>query len=257
MWATTRNHDRASQFADIGLKPIVLDTTDESTTRQLLELTFDTVVIAVGMDRTQYKSVHDVYVGGLQNVLNNLSSETGQVIYISSTGVYGDFGGAWVNENSATAPIREGGKACLAAEQVLLTSQFADQSTILRMAGLYGNDRVPTKSTVESKQWDKLSPHGYLNLIHIDDAVNATCVAADQSLLGELFLVADSNPSLRRDYYQYLADLFGLGPIPWTDGEVDPNSRGSASKRISNRKLLEQTGLELIHTDFRSGIGSV
>lgn len=220
-------------------------------------MAFDTVVVAVGMDRSRYTSVHDVYVGGLKNVLQNLGNEVGQIIYISSTGVYGDFGGEWVSESSPTNPVRDGGKACLAAEQLLQESHFGDRATILRMAGLYGNDRVPTKGTIESKQWDKLSPEGYLNLIHIDDAVNATAVAAEQKLFGELFLVADSNPTLRRDYYQHLADLFELGPIPWQDGPADPNSRGAASKRISNRKLLETTGLELMHPDFRSGLASV
>ena len=194
---------------------------------------------------------------GLRNVLENLSGDTGHIIYISSTGVFGDFGGAWVDESSPTDPLREGGKACLAAEQLLQKSRFGNRATILRMAGLYGNERVPTKETVASKQWSKLSPEGYLNLIHLDDAVSATCVAADQCLNGEhgeLFLIADSNPTPRGEYYQHIADQFDLGPIPWGDNTPNPNSRGAASKRISNKKFLQRTGMVLKHPDFRSGL---
>lgn len=255
VFATTRSDHRASIFSDAGLQPIVLDTTKPATLEQLQTLKFDTVVVAVGMDRKRYDSVHDVYVGGLRNVLDNLNESIGQLIYVSSTGVYGDFAGAWIDENSPTEPQRDGGKACLEAEQLLQSSDFADRTTILRMAGLYGNERVPTKSAVESKQWNKLSATGYLNLIHVDDAVSAICLVADQNITGETFLVADSNPTLRREYYQHLADMFELGPIPWTDIEPDPNSRGSSSKRISNQKLLERTGLVLQHPDFRSGLG--
>lgn len=254
VFATTRNKQRSLEFSDIGLHPLILDTTDPVSLEQLQQQSFDTVVVAVGMDRSRYDSVHHVYVGGLENVLKNLSEDIGQLIYVSSTGVYGDFGGEWVDESSPTDPQRDGGKACLEAEQLLQSSRFSDRATVLRMSGLYGNERVPTKSAVESKQWNKLSATGYLNLIHVDDAVSAVCIAADQNLVDETFLVSDSNPTLRREYYQFLADKFELGPIPWADVAPDPNSRGSSSKRISNRKFLEQTGLELKHPDFRSGL---
>lgn len=251
---TTRSPDRSAEFSEVGMHPLVLDITDASTVEQLQSQEFDTVVVAVGMDRKRYNSVHDVYVGGLKNVLQNLSNDIGQLIYVSSTGVYGDFAGEWVDEFSPTEPQREGGKACLAAEQLLIDSRFADRATILRMAGLYGNERVPTKSAVESKQWEKLSATGYLNLVHVDDAVGAVCVVSEPAFHGETFLVSDSNPTLRREYYQHLANMFELGPIPWTDATPDPNSRGSSSKRICNKKLLERTGLEFKHPDFRSGL---
>ena len=254
VYATTRSPDTAAKFSESGLHPLVLDTTDEPSVKQLKAMEFDTVVVAVGMDRKRYDSVHQVYVGGLENVLINLSDDTGQLIYISSTGVYGDFGGAWVDESSPTDPQREGGKACLAAEQLLQESRFADRVTILRMAGLYGNERVPTRTTIESKQWSKLSTTGYLNLIHVDDAVGAICAVTETAFHGETFLVADSTPTLRREYYQHLADMFEFGEFPWAEATPDPNSRSSNSKRISNRKLLTRTGLELKHPDFRSGI---
>ncbi len=255
VYATTRNPQRQVDFEALGLNPVLADITDTTTLHSLNELEFDTVVVAVGMDRSRYSSVHHVYVDGLKNVLSNLYERIGHIIYISSTGVYGNFDGDWVDESSPTDPQREGGRACLAAEQTLTESSFGDRATILRMAGLYGGTRVPTRGTIESKQWDKLSASGYLNLIHVDDAVTAICAIAQQRLLQETFLVSDSNPTLRREYYQHIADQFGLGQIPWDENAIaDPQSRSSSSKRISNRKLLQATGLTLKHPDFRSGL---
>jgi nucleoside-diphosphate-sugar epimerase len=253
VWATTRKQSRADAFADAGLKPIVADITDEKTMPELPQV--DTAVIAVGMDRSTHSSVHEVYVEGLKNVLAALPNSTQQIIYISSTGVFGDFSGEWVDENSPTVPKREGGIACLAAEKLLRASPFADRTTIIRMAGLYGGSRVPTRKIIETKQWNKLSPNGYLNLIHVVDAVNVMRKIASLEIKNELFLASDSHPSLRRDYYQFIADHFGLATIPWDlSAQPDPNARSSSSKRISNQKLLAATGLELVYPDFRSGL---
>ena len=253
VYVTTRNTGRAVTFSESGYLPIIADITDPQTLSELPSV--DTCVIAVGMDRSRYSSVHEVYVAGLENVIDALPESTGQIIYVSSTGVYGNFDGDWVDEQSPTDPQREGGKACLAAEQLLQQSRFADRSTIIRMAGLYGGSRVPTRQSIADRQWEKLSPNGYLNLIHQDDAVAAIEKVADLNIRSELFLASDSHPSLRRDYYQFIADSFGLGAIPWdAAAKPDAESRSSSSKRISNRKLISETGLELRYPDFRAGL---
>ncbi len=264
MYVTTRFEDRLADLQRLGLSPIVADITIRGSLEALgktqVESPLDTIVVAVGMDRTRYDSVHSVYVDGLRNVLHVLEDSTPDshrphLIYVSSTGVYGDFAGAWVDEDSHTEPQREGGQACLAAEQLLQESSFADQTTILRMAGLYGGERVPTLAKIKSGNWEKLSPDGFLNLIHRDDAVAAIAAIAEKRLTGETFCVVDSHPTLRRDYYQYIADQMGLGPIQWPrQSNVDPNSRSSSSKRIRNDKLFAATGLALKHPDFRSGL---
>lgn len=264
VFATTRSPKHASKFEECGFTPIVADITQPNSLGRLAGLDVDTVVFAVGMDRTQYQSVHSVYVDGLQNVLDVLAlepqpgSKVPHFVYVSSTGVYGDFAGDWVDETSPTDPRREGGKACLAAEELLRQSAFWDRTTILRMAGLYGGERFPTLAKIKAKAWNSLSPAGYLNLIHQQDAVAAIAAVVEKSLTGETFCVVDSHPTLRRDYYQFIADQFGLGPIPWpAQSTIDPQSRSSSSKRIGNDKLLKATGLVLKHPDFRSGMAEL
>ncbi len=256
--AMTRSDRRAEQFLAQGLTPIVADITDFTSLKKgLADLPpIDTIVCAVGMDRSQYSDIYDVYVEGLRRFIDAFPHPIEHLIYVSSTGVYGDFGGDWVDERSPTVPAREGGKACLAAETVL--SEATDCWTVLRMAGLYGGPRVPTKSLIENRDWEKLSPHGFLNLIHQTDAVNAIARTAELKPMKEIILCSDGHPPRRGDYYQYIANQFGLGKIPWPESpQVDPNARSANSKRIANAKMLKLLDFQLTHPDYRSGLSSV
>lgn len=237
----------------LGISPIVGDVTLPDSLDNLPAV--DTVLVAVGMDRSRYSDIRLVYVEGLRHVIERISETTGHLIYISSTGVYGDFGGQWIDETAATNPAREGGKACLEAEQLIASSSFADRSTILRFAGIYGPDRVPTRNLIQSKNWKKLSAAGYLNLIHVDDGARIVTTVADQPPAGETFVVSDGQPSLRKEYYEFIAEQFGVDEIPWEESEVKPEeSRSGSSKRISNRKLMERFEIQLDFPDYRSGL---
>ena len=143
----------------LGIHPILADITKPETLEALPQV--DTVLFSVGMDRTKYDDIRTVYVDGLKNVLSCLSGQSKHLIYISSTGVYGDHGGNWIDESTTPNPVREGGKACLEAEEVIRSSSFQSRSTILRFAGIYGPERVPTRSLIESKDWKKLSANDW------------------------------------------------------------------------------------------------
>ncbi len=253
VYSVTRNASRADDLNALGFIPIIADITDPETLADLPEA--DTVLFAVGMDRTTYSDIRSVYIEGLRNVLNHLPASITQFIYISSTGVYGDFGGQWINETSPTEPVREGGKACLEAERLLMASRLGQHSTILRFAGIYGPDRVPTRQLIESKQWKKLADQGYLNLIHVDDGARIIEEISNQPPSGETFIVSDGRPPLRRDYYQFIAHHFGLPDIPWEPSEATPeNSRAGSNKRASNQKLVEQLDVKFKLRDYRAGL---
>lgn len=257
----TRSDQRRDTLLAEGFLPLVADVTRPETLADLPSV--DTVLVAVGMDRSQYSDIRKVYVEGLKNVLDALADPVQHVIYVSSTGVYGNFDGEWVDEDSPTQPKREGGKACLEAEQLLKESRWGSQATILRFAGIYGPDRVPTRQQVIDKQWDRLSPAGYLNLIQVDDGAKTIQLIAhsvdvdpdNTDTLNQTFLVSDGQPPLRRDYYDWIADRFSVGPIPWDPDAVAPQeSRASSSKRISNRKLQRYYSIEFQYPDYRAGL---
>ena len=249
--AMTRKSERLAWFSDQGITGIVGDVTQPQTLN-LPEA--DIVLIAVGMDRSMYSDVEAVYVGGLRNVLDNLPQPK-HLIYVSSTGVYGDFDGQWVDESSTTQPLRPGGKACLKAEQLIRESDLANRSTLLRFAGIYGADRVPTKERIKAGEWKKLSSAGFLNLIHVDDGAKIIDRIAQTEPAGETYLVSDGNPVLRRDYYSYIAECLGAEKVPQSETSVDPKvGRSGSSKRISNKKLVEQFQVEFDYPDYRAGL---
>ena len=253
VFAITRSESRAKDLQTEGISPIVGDVTSPESLDNLPEV--DSVLFAVGMDRTKYSDIRLVYVDGLKHILERLAETTSHLIYISSTGVYGDFGGQWIDETAATQPAREGGKACLEAEQLIAKSKFATRSTVLRFAGIYGPDRVPTRNLIQSKDWKKLSAAGYLNLIHVDDGAKIVTIVADTDPSGETFVVSDGQPSLRKQYYEFIAKQFGVDKIPWEESKVKPEqSRSGTSKRISNRKLMEQFEIQLDFPDYKSGL---
>ncbi len=251
--ALTRNPERLAWFASQGITGVVGDVTRPETLSDLPEA--DVVLVAVGMDRSMYSDIEMVYVGGLKNVLAQLQGRSTHLIYVSSTGVYGDFDGAWVDETSTTQPLRPGGKACLKAEQLIDESDLANQSTVLRFAGIYGPDRVPTRRRIESGEWKQLSSTGFLNLIHVDDGANIVNQVSKTAAAGETYLVSDGNPVLRPDYYSYIAKCLGVDQISCVQTKDGPKvaSRGS-SKRISNKKLVEEFRIEFDYPDYRAGL---
>lgn len=252
VFGVTRKKSRFAELESIGIRPILGDVTNPASLADIPLA--ETVLVAIGMDRSTYSDIRQVYVEGLSHILDSLPSKTGHLIYISSTGVYGDFGGDWVDEQSKTEPQRDGGRACLAAEQLILGSQFSDCYTILRFAGIYGKLRIPMRSAIAEKDWSRLSAEGHLNLIHVDDGVGVIRQVAKQKTLGQTFLVGDGNPTLRKDYYETVATFLGTGPIDWSVQNPSGNPRSRSDKRVSNAKLRDQINHVLQYPDYRIGL---
>lgn len=259
VFGITRKQGRFAELEAVGIRPLQGDITNSASLDGLPAV--DTVLIAVGMDRTVYSDIRTVYVDGLKHILDALPAETGHLIYISSTGVYGSSDGNWVNEQTETNPTREGGRACLAAEQLIRSSRFQDRFTILRFAGLYGNSRIPMKKMIEDRQWDKLSPYGSLNLIHVEDGARIIQAIAHQKPFGEIFLVGDGQPAPRKEYYETVAEYVGSGPIDWakacsSGGDEDARSapKTRSDKRVSNQKLRQLIDFEFRYPDFHAGL---
>ena len=145
-------------------------------------------------------------------MLAALPSDTGKFIYISSTGVYGQSGGEWVDEDSACEPLREGGRACLDAEQILLAHPLGQRAVILRLAGLYGPGRIPLADSIRRNQPIEAPAQGWLNLIHVDDAARVVLAAEERAPPPRTYVVSDGTPVERREYFAELARLLGAAP---------------------------------------------
>jgi nucleoside-diphosphate-sugar epimerase len=233
--------------------------------RELDSCAAESLLFAIGYDRTAGPDIHTVYANGLKNVLTALPPTVAHVIYISTTGVYGPAGGDWVDEATPPYPQRDGGKASLAAEQVLAAHPIGRRSVILRLAGIYGPGRVPYLDKLRAGEPLAVPSTGWLNLIHVDDAARIV-VAADQWAASQpnndgphVFCVSDGHPAVRRDYYAEVARLIDASPptfcMPPTDSPAA--ARAAADRRVSNRKMLDSLGVILRYPDYRAGLAAI
>src|SRR5262245_14862435 len=179
VFAVTRTAERAAQLATSGIEPLVADITADAQLQLPQEVR--TVLFAVGHDRGSQQSIHQVYVGGLAKALGGLPEAVRKVIYISTTGVYGQVTGDDVDEDSPCHPTREGGKASLAAEQLLQASRFSSRAIILRLAGIYGPGRIPRSGDLLAGRPIDAPSQGWLNLIHVEDVARIVLLADERA----------------------------------------------------------------------------
>ena len=257
VYVTTRRPDHRKRLSAEGHHAIQLDVTKPDLWPALPAA--DTVLLSIGFDRKSGVPIHDVYVEGVRNLLARLPQDTGRVIYISSTGVYGQTDGSWVNEQSECRPTRPGGKACLSAEDLLRQHAFGRRAIILRLAGIYGPGRVPRRDRIANGGPIPAHGDGYLNLIHVDDAARVVVAAEQQVQAPATYIVADGHPVLRRAFYSEIARRMGVDLPDFSEPPTDPSidRRSAGSKRVSNRRLLADVDIELLYDDFRKGLDTV
>lgn len=267
----TRSDNRGPELGSEGLWTAIGDVTEPNTLKSLTELPSlggappESLLYSVGHDRTAKPDIHAVYAGGLQNVLNALPPSINRVIYISTTGVYGSAGGEWVDETTLTDPRREGGKASLAAEDVLRCHPLGSRSAILRLSGIYGPGRVPYLDKLHAGEPLPVPIEGWLNLIHVDDAarvvvaVDAWLQSRDAADGPHVFCVSDGVPVRRADYYAEVAQLIGA-PAPTfcaPPADSPAAARAAADRRVSNQKLRSTLSVKLMYPSYREGLAAI
>lgn len=257
VYVVTRSPERAQRWQAVGFRPLVADVTEPATLRGLPAV--ETVLFAVGFDRSAGKPIHSVYVDGLANALAACVHGQPHWIYISSTGVYGQVEGQWVDEDSPCQPTREGGIACLAAEQLLLGSEAAPRATVLRLAGIYGPGRIPRVADIKAGQPIAAPSDGYVNLIHVKDAAQIVVNAAACQPHQRLYVVSDGHPVLRRDYYAELARLVGAPPPQFAppDAAAHATQRAGSDKRVRPDRLYQDMPMQLQYPSYREGLAAI
>lgn len=268
----TRRPERAAELAAIGCLPIVGDITIPGSMPAFPPV--DTLLFAVGFDRRSGQSIHTVYVDGLRTVLQLLEAASAplprRVIYISSTGVYGTAGGDWVDETTECHPQRDGGRACLDAERLLHADPWRDRTVILRCAGIYGPGRIPHRQQLLDGQPLAVPSHGFLNLIHVDDAAVVTAnlghsndfppteppVGPPSPLVLNL---SDGHPVVRSEYYAEVARLLGAPPPRFVEpsGDSPATLRAGADKRVSNERAVRLLRPTWLYPSYREGLAAI
>lgn len=242
--ALTRS--RSAELAALGITPIVGDVLDPDSLKHLPEV--GVVLYAVGLDRRAGRSMRDVYVNGLENVLKTVRC-SGPILYVSSTGVYGQTDGEWVDETSETNPLEESGKVVLDAEAMLRT--YRPDAMVLRFAGIYGPDRVLRKQALSNGEPLVGDAEKWLNLIHVHDGRDAVMAAEVNARPGETYLIADDEPVPRRAFYTEAAEILGAPPAAFVSS---PTTAKEANRRIQNAKAKQELRFTPTLPTYREGL---
>lgn len=238
------------------IHPLAADVTVPESLSVLNSVAFDYVVMTLTPSNITEEGYRRVFVDGVGHLLRQLQQQPHlkRIFHVSSTSVYHQSQGEWVDENSATQPTGFSGQCLLAAEQLLLAADWP--ATMVRFAGIYGPGRRRLIEQVLAGRGSPRQPPLYTNRIHRDDCVGVLAhllqLEQAQITLDSVYIGVDSEPVTLWEVKQWLAAQ--LGVMLNECGESDNHRRGS--KRCSNRRLLA-CGYSLIYPGFRQGYASL
>ena len=190
------------------------------------------------------------YVEALDNLCTALSASgnaQARLVFVSSTGVYGENGGHWVDETTPPAPSRFSGRRLLEAEAV--AARHAGGSVVVRFAGIYGPGRESLLRRVASGATCQADPPRYTNRLHEDDCVGILEWLSGHPDPAPLYIGVDDRPCPQCEIMDWLATEMGQPAPERTGGEA-------MGRRCSNRRL-KAAGYQLRHPDYRSGYPSL
>ena len=241
---------RSEQQDDTGIQWIQADVTESETLVGLPE-ELDIVVYSVASPVFSREGYHEYYYRGLRHILKALKGiEPKRVFFTSSSSVYHQMDGEWVDETSETAPGSFAGQELLSAEQALIKN--AIPGTVVRFTGIYGPGRNRMIEQARRGGHCDPEPPVWTNRIHRDDCVSVLMHLINKSLNGEaledIYLATDDEPATLFDVLEWMKDRIG---------EVDPDHdmpevTRRANRRCSNQRL-KASGYEFTYANYQDG----
>ncbi len=184
----------------------------------------------------------------------------GWVGYLSTTAVYGDHQGGWVDETTPPAPTTERGRWRVAAERAWLATGLPVH--VFRLAGIYGPGRGPFAKLRDGSARRIVKPGQVFSRIHVEDIALALSASMGRPSPGSIYNLCDDDPAPPEEVIGFAATLLGLPPPPevrFAEAELSPMAASfySESKRVRNLKLKRDLGLSLRFPDYRSGLAAI
>ncbi|WP_173934503.1 SDR family oxidoreductase [Chelativorans sp. Marseille-P2723] len=250
---TTRSCERASMLSREGIHPLIYDGNGFSgATRTILEETTH-LIVTVGPGKEGEPVLAD-----FERVLQSMPCLK-WAAYLSTVGVYGDHGCAWVDEESECRPVSPRSLMRLEAEKAWMAFGRAQAVpvAVLRLPGIYGPGRNALDNLAAGTARRIVKPGQVFNRIHVDDIAGALHHLMNRNASG-IFNIADDEPAPPQDVVAYAAKLAGLEPppeIPFDEAQMTPMARSfySECKRVSNTKL-KASGYRLRYPHYRMGL---
>ena len=181
--------------------------------------------------------------------------------YLSTTGVYGDHQGGWVDETTPLTPATRRGQQRVAAEAAwqALAAAHGLPLHIFRLAGIYGPGRGPFQKLREGTARRIVKPGQVFSRIHAEDIAQTLAASIDRPNPGAIYNLCDDDPAPPEAVIAHAAALLGL-PVPpaedYATAEMTPMARSfyAESKRVANDRIKRELGVQLRHPDYRSGL---
>jgi nucleoside-diphosphate-sugar epimerase len=184
--------------------------------------------------------------------------------YLSTTGVYGDRGGDWVDEQTPPAPATPRGVARLEAERAWaeVAAEAGFPLAIFRLAGIYGPGRSPFARIRDGSARRILKAGQVFSRIHVDDIAAALEASMAAPRAGAVYNLCDDEPAPPEDVLAHAAALLGLPPPPaepFETADLSPMARSfyAESKRVRNTRLRQELGVALAYPTFREGLAAI
>lgn len=200
----------------------------------------------------------------IRRFLKGVDAAPKRVVLISTTGVYGDCGGRWIDETEPLKPLAARAKRRVDAETAVQewAARFGGECVILRVPGIYAPDRLPLERLKRAEPVLRAEEAPWTNRIHADDLARVCKRAMEVAPSGAIYNATDGHPSTMTDYFNCVADYAGL-PRPPQVSMADAQASMSAgmlsylqeSRRIRNDKLLRELDIQLQYPDLRTGLG--
>ncbi|MFB6112501.1 MAG: NAD-dependent epimerase/dehydratase family protein [Halodesulfurarchaeum sp.] len=259
VYGIRRSSEGLSAIDDAGFKAVQADLTDSDSLSGIPDV--DVLVFAASAGRGT-DAARSVYVDGMRTVVDHFGARDSvpdRLVYTSSTGVYGDFDGEWVDESTPIEPTTERQQLLLDAEALALdrTASVGMSGTVVRFGGLYGPGRYRLDRYLESPVTE-----GVLNLTHRADAAGAIEFLLETGRGGgEIVIAVDEEPVEKTELVRWLAREHGTDPptvqtpretIAERDLDEAAAHRLRANKRCSSAKLRTM-GYEFQYPTYRDG----
>lgn len=258
-WAVTgtcRSTERQALLREAGFSAVLFDRHQPVDAAALSEITHLLISVPPDAAGDPVLTVHDNDIAAMPWL-----SWHG---YLSTTGVYGDRGGGWVDETASLLPTGERGRRRVAAEQgwLELWRGRGVPVHIFRLAAIYGPGRSALDALLAgtAKRIDK--PGQVFSRIHVEDLVSVLTASMARPRLGAVYNVCDDDPAPPEAVVAYAAELLGIEPPPLVTLDAARLSPMASSfyddnKRVLNRLIKTELGVTLHYPDFRTGLAAI
>jgi nucleoside-diphosphate-sugar epimerase len=249
---TCRDTARAAELQQLGIAPVVFDRAHPiaDLDRHLAAATH--LLSSVPPDAAG-DPVLDMHGAAIARAAQHLA----WIGYLSTTGVYGDRGGGWVDEDSALTPTGPRGRRRLEAERAWLALPLP--AHLFRLAGIYGPGRSALDTVRSGKARRVVKPGQVFSRIHVDDIVAVLLASIARPAPGTAYNVCDDDPADPAAVIAFASDLLGVAPppeVPFAEAALSPMARSfyDDNKRVRNDRIKHALGVTLRYPSYREGL---